>query len=134
MLSAIADKLGVSLDLLMKVDLSAMGESEILIAKSLMDLISSIVFSAALGVGVLLSAVSVLVIQGGLVLLSGFAEPLLTTQVVTEMSAVGGTLFIGMAVNLMGISEKKIKIGDMLPAIFLPILYFPVAAWLGGLF
>lgn len=107
---------------------------QILIAKSIMDMMSSIVFSAALGAGVLASAVSVLVIQGTLVLLAGVAAPVLTNEVITEMSAVGGTLFIGMAINLMGISEKRIKIGDMLPAIFLPILYFPLAAWLGTIF
>ena len=107
---------------------------DILIAKSIMDLMSSLIFAAALGAGVLLSAVSVLVIQGGIALLASVAAPILTTEVVTEMSAVGGTLFIGMAINLMGISHKHIKIGDMLPAIFLPILYFPLAAWIGGMF
>ena len=107
---------------------------EILIAKSVMDFMSSLIFAAALGPGVLLSAVSVLVIQGGIAMLASFAEPILTEEVVTEMSAVGGTMFIGMAINLLGISEKRIKIGDMLPGIFLPILYFPIAAWLGGLF
>lgn len=107
---------------------------EILIAKSIMDLMSSLIFAAALGAGVMLSAVSVLVIQGGIALLASVAAPILTTEVVTEMSAVGGTLFIGMAINLLGISHKHIKIGDMLPGIFLPILYFPLAAWLGGLF
>lgn len=107
---------------------------DILIAKSIMDLMSSLIFAAALGAGVMLSAVSVLVIQGGIALLASVAAPILTTEVVTEMSAVGGTLFIGMAINLLGISHKHIKIGDMLPGIFLPILYFPLAAWLGGLF
>ena len=107
---------------------------QILIAKSIMDLMSSLVFSAALGIGVMLSALSVLVIQGGIALLSSVAAPVLTAEVVTEMSAVGGTLFIGMAINLLGISDKRIRIGDMLPAIFLPILYFPLQALLTGLF
>lgn len=107
---------------------------DILIAKSIMDLMSSLIFAAALGAGVMLSAVSVLVIQGGIALLASVAAPILTTEVVTEMSAVGGTLFIGMAINLLGISHKHIKIGDMLPGIFLPILYFPLAAWLSRLF
>lgn len=107
---------------------------DILIAKSIMDFMSALIFSAALGAGVLLSAVSVLVIQGGIAMLSSVAAPVLTTQVVTEMSAVGGTLFIGMAINLLGISDKKIKIGDMLPGIFLPILYFPLKALFSSLF
>ena len=106
---------------------------EILIAKSIMDLMSSLIFAAALGAGVMLSAVSVLVIQGGIALLASVAAPVLTTEVVTEMSAVGGTLFIGMAINLLGVSQKHIKIGDMLPGIFLPILYFPLKALLSNL-
>ena len=107
---------------------------QILIAKSIMDFMSSLVFAAALGAGVFLSAASVLVIQGSIALLASVAAPVLTTEVVTELSAVGGTLFIGMAINLLGISEKRIRIGDMLPGIFLPILYFPLKAFFTGLF
>ena len=106
----------------------------ILFAKSAMDFVSSIVFAAALGSGVFLSAVTVLVFQGAIALLAGLAAPVLSTQVVTEMSAVGGALFIGMAINLLGLREEKIKVGDMLPAIFLPILYFPLAELVAGLF
>ena len=105
----------------------------ILFAKSTMDFVSSIVFAAALGPGVFLSAVTVLVFQGAIALLAGLAAPVLSTEVVTEMSAVGGALFIGMAINLLGLREEKIKVGDMLPAIFLPILYFPLAELVSGL-
>lgn len=106
----------------------------ILITKSIMDCISAAIFSSALGAGVLMSAVSVLVIEGGIALLASFCAPILTTEVVTEMSAVGGAMFIGLAINLIGISDKKIKVGDMLPAIFLPIIYMPVANWITSLF
>ena len=105
----------------------------ILFAKSTMDFVSSVVFAAALGPGVFLSAVTVLVFQGAIALLAGLAAPVLSTEVVTEMSAVGGALFIGMAINLLGLREEKIKVGDMLPAIFLPILYFPLAELVSGL-
>ena len=73
---------------------------DILIAKSIMDLMSSLIFAAALGAGVMLSALSVLVIQGGIALLASVAAPILTTEVVTEMSAVGGTLF-ALLINLL---------------------------------
>lgn len=106
----------------------------ILITKSIMDCISATIFSSALGAGVLLSAISVLVIEGGIALLAGLCAPILTPEVVTEMSAVGGAMFIGLSINLIGISEKKIKVGDMLPAIFLPIIYIPVANWITSLF
>ena len=106
----------------------------ILLTKSVMDFFSSIAFSAALGTGVLFSAVTVIVIQGALVLLASVAAPLMSTEVVAEMSAVGGLLFLGMAINLLRLREDKIKVGDMLPGIFLPILYFPLASLMSGLF
>ncbi len=110
------------------------GDHSILITKSIMDMISAVVFASALGGGVLLSAISVLVIEGSIALLAGLAAPVLTEAVVNEMSAVGGVIFIGLAINLTGISQKKIPIGDMLPAIFVPIVYLPLAEWIGGLF
>jgi hypothetical protein len=58
-------------------------------------------------------------------------EPILTTEVIAEMSAVGGAMFIGMSINLLGLREEPVKVGDMLPAIFLPIIYFPIAHLLG---
>lgn len=106
----------------------------ILLTKSVMDFFSSIAFSAALGPGVFFSALTVIVIQGGLVLLAGVAAPLMSEQVVAEMSAVGGLLFIGMAINLLELRNEKIKVGDMLPGIFLPVLYFPLAEWIRSLF
>lgn len=105
----------------------------ILLTKSVMDFFSAIAFSAALGSGVLFSAVTVIVIQGALVLLAGLAAPVLSEAVVSEMSAVGGLLFIGMAINLLQLRKEKIKVGDMLPGIFLPILYFPLAALFSNL-
>ena len=109
-------------------------EYSILFTKTIMDFVSSMAFAAALGPGVLLSAVSVLVIQGAIALLAGIAQPLLTPEVVTEMTAVGGVLLFGMGINLIGISEKKIQVGDMIPSLFLPILYFPIAELVGKLF
>lgn len=106
----------------------------IIIAKSVMDFISSIIYSATLGVGVFFSAFTVLIVQGLITLLAQFAAPLLTAEVINEMNAVGGAIFIGMSVNLLDISDRKIKVADMLPAIFLPIIYIPVANWISGLF
>ena len=106
----------------------------IIYAKSTMDFVSSMAFGAAMGLGVTCSAVFILVFQGGLTLLSSLLAPVLSTAVVTEMSAVGGVILIGMAVNMLGLGRERIKVSNMLPAIFLPILYFPIANWLSGLF
>ena len=106
----------------------------IIYAKSTMDFVSSMAFGAAMGFGVTCSALFVLVFQGALTLLSGLLAPVLSTAVVTEMSAVGGVILIGMAINILGLGKERIKVSNMLPAIFLPIAYFPIASWLGGLF
>ena len=106
----------------------------IIYAKSTMDFVSSMAFGAAMGLGVTCSALFVLVFQGALTLLSGLLAPVLSTAVVTEMSAVGGVILIGMAVNMLGLGRERIKVSNMLPAIFLPIAYIPLANWLSGLF
>ena len=67
-------------------------------------------------------------------LLAGAVQPYLTAEVITEMTAVGGPIFLAMSVNLIGLREEPVKVGDMIPAIFLPILYFPIAEFIGGLF
>lgn len=108
-------------------------EYGILFTKSIMDFTSAIAFSAALGPGVIFSFLPILVYQGGITLLAGVAEPYLTAEVITEMSAVGGPIFMGMAINLLGLREERVKVGDMLPAIFMPIIYFPVANFISSL-
>lgn len=99
----------------------------ILFTKSMMDFTSAIAFAAALGPGVLLSALPILIVQGSITLIAGVAEPFLTSEVVTEMSAAGGVILFGMALNLLDVCKERIKVGNMIPAILLPIIYFPLA-------
>ena len=99
----------------------------IIYAKSAMDFVSSMAFGAAMGFGVTCSILFILIFQGGLTLLAGVVGPALSAAVVTEMSAVGGTILIGMAINMLGLGKDRIKVANMLPAIFIPILYFPIA-------
>ena len=105
---------------------------DIIFAKSALDFASSMAFGAAMGVGVTFSAIFIFVYQGALTLLAGVVGPLLSTQVVTEMNAIGGTILIGMAINMLELSKTRMKVANMLPAIFLPILYFPVYNWISG--
>ena len=105
----------------------------IIYAKSALDFVSSMAFAAAMGIGVTFSIFFILVFQGGLTLLAGVVGPALSTAVVTEMSAVGGTILLGMAVNMLGLGKERIKVANMLPAIFLPLLYFPVSGWIASL-
>ena len=96
----------------------------IIYAKSMMDFVSSMAFGAAMGFGVTCSALFVLVFQGALTLLAGVIGSALREAAVTELSAVGGVILIGMALNMLGCTRERIKVANMLPAIFLPILWF----------
>ena len=97
------------------------GKVDILFAKSLLDGISAVVFSATLGWGVIFSSLPVLVYQGSITLLAGYLKPFLTDVVVSQMSLVGGVLILAIGCNLLEL--KKFKVGNMLPAIFIPLFY-----------
>lgn len=105
----------------------------ILISKSVIDGISAITFSAAMGVGVAFSIVPILLYEGGLTLLAGVVGPYLPPAVITEMSAVGGAIIVGISMNMLDLPKEKIRVGNMLPAIFLPLAYLPLSQWIGGL-
>jgi len=100
------------------------GNHEILFAKSILDGVVSIVFASKMGLGVLFSFVPVLVYQGGIALGASFIKDWLTTQIITEMSAVGSLLISVIGFNFLGV--KEIKVANMIPAIFLPWLFIAV--------
>lgn len=104
----------------------------ILVSKGVIDGVTSISLAATTGVGVAFSVVPLLIYQGGLTLLAGLVGPLLTDMMVLEMSAVGGTIILGIGFNML-FPEKHIPVGNMLPAIFLPIAYLPLVGLLGTL-
>lgn len=97
------------------------GNHQTLFAKSLLDGIGSILFASTLGIGVLFSAISVFLYQGAITLGASTLKQFLTPAVVAQMSAVGGLLILAIGLNLLEI--KKLKIGNMLPAIFIPLVY-----------
>ena len=99
-----------------------------------MDTISAIALSSALGIGVMFALVPVFVWEGLLILLAGVVSPILGADVITEMSAVGGAMFIGMGINMTGIADRKINVSNLIPALVIPIIYMPLSSWLGGLF
>ena len=101
------------------------GNPDILYAKSLLDGVTSIAFTAAMGIGVLFSAIPVFLYQGGITLLARAIKDFLSPEIINEMTAVGGILIWGIGFGLLGI--KKIKVGNLLPAIL-------VAAFLAAIF
>jgi len=98
------------------------GNHATLFAKATLDGITSIIFSSALGLGVMLSAFSVLIYQGLLTILAQFIEPYLTQDMLREISLIGGILITTLGLDMLGI--KKIKTGNMLPAVLVPVIYY----------
>lgn len=102
------------------------GKHSILLAKSALDGITAIIFSSSMGIGVMFSALPVLIYQGLLTLLAESVQGILTDAVVREMTATGGLLIIAIGVNMLGFN--KFKVANLLPAIFVAILFTVLAA------
>lgn len=96
------------------------GDHSTIIAKSVIDGIAAVLLASSLGAGVLFSALAVGVYQGSIVLLASTLQPLLSDNVVAEMSCAGSLLIIGLALNMLNIC--KIKVANFIPGIFLPIV------------
>lgn len=97
------------------------GNYDTLFAKSVLDGISSIIFSASLGIGVLFSSVAVFLYQGIITIGASFLSGVLSTNVINCMSATGSLLIIGLGLNIL--KATNIKIANLLPAVFLPIIF-----------
>ena len=106
---------------------------DIIISKGVIDGVTSISFAAAMGIGVAFSVVPLFLYQGGLTLIFSVVGQAMDPLVVTEMSAVGGVLLIGLAINLLGLRQQPIKIANMLPGVFLPMAYVPLYSWISSL-
>jgi len=95
------------------------GAPTILYAKAALDGVASIALASTLGIGVLFSALSVAIYQGGITVAAESAKALLTDTVVLEMNAVGGLLIVAIGLDLIGI--KRLPVGNMLPAVFVAV-------------
>lgn len=87
----------------------------ILYAKSTLDCIISVILAANMGIGVALSAVSVFLYQGGITVLAGFLQPVMTEAVLNEVTSCGGVLIMAIAINILKLLQ--IRIGNQLPAV-----------------
>jgi uncharacterized membrane protein YqgA involved in biofilm formation len=97
------------------------GNHQTLFAKSLLDGVTSIIFASTLGIGVIFSSVSVFLYQGAITLAAVYLKPLLTPAVVSQMTSVGGLLIVAIGLNILDI--KKLRIGNMIPGLFVPLIY-----------
>lgn len=101
------------------------GDIRLLAIKSLLDGVASIAFAAALGWGVALSALTVLVVQGGI---AGFAfvlRDLMDEATILAITAAGGVLLLGVALRLLDL--KPVRVANFLPALLLAPIFVRVA-------
>lgn len=97
------------------------GDYSILTAKAILDMIIVLIMTASLGKGCIFSAIPVALFQGSITLLAGLIEPLMTPQALSNLSLTGNMLIFCVGVNL--IWDKKIKVANLLPTIFLAVAW-----------
>jgi uncharacterized membrane protein YqgA involved in biofilm formation len=93
-----------------------------LIAKSFMDMVAAAVLAASLGVGVYFSILVVGVYQGSITVLASFISSYVNSTIISQLSCVGSVLIFALGINM--ILGKRIKIGNMIPSVFMPILIY----------
>jgi uncharacterized membrane protein YqgA involved in biofilm formation len=96
------------------------GNPDILLAKSALDGISSIIFTASFGIGVLFSTIPVFLYQGTITQVAIIVKNWITVDMINEMTAVGGILILGLALGILEI--KKLKIANLLPSLLIVLL------------
>ncbi|GAE34421.1 DUF554 domain-containing protein [Halalkalibacter akibai] len=95
------------------------GDHSVLYTKSMLDGFSAIIFTSTLGIGVMFSAIPVVLYQGGIALLATqinqFVPEVLMSTFITEMTATGGVMIIAIGLNILGIVQ--IRVANLLPSI-----------------
>ncbi|MFP4286905.1 MAG: DUF554 domain-containing protein [Candidatus Izemoplasmataceae bacterium] len=100
------------------------GDYTILIVKSALDFVTALMLAAILGIGVIFSAISVLIYQGSIFLLARFLDDFFTVEMIRGISMVGNILLVAIGINFMEL--KKVKVANMLPSLLIPIIYYGV--------
>jgi len=99
------------------------GDHSILITKAMMDGIISIPFAAGMGIGVLGSSVPILLYQGSLTLLAWKLQSIFTSEMIRELTSVGGIIVMGIGINILGL--QKIRVGNWIPAlVFIAVILY----------
>lgn len=96
------------------------GDHQILFAKSTLDGITAVIFTANLGIGVALSALSVFLYQGSLTILAVYMQSFMTPEIMTELTAAGGVLIMAIACNMIKI--MTVRIANQIPALLVVVI------------
>lgn len=106
------------------------GDYKLLAIKSVMDGFAALAFTSSLGVGVMFSTLTIVIYQGGLTLLAGYAKAILTDAMIAELTATGGIMIMGIGVGSL-LELKPIRVGNFLPALIIAPVIVGVLKMLG---
>ena len=106
------------------------GNYNTLAIKSVLDCFAALAFTSTLGIGVLFSVLVILVYQGGISLLAAQLNSLVTPAMMTEMTAVGGVILLGIAISSL-LELKPIRVGNFLPALIIAPLIVAILVFFG---
>ncbi|WKZ82219.1 MAG: DUF554 domain-containing protein [Acidimicrobiia bacterium] len=98
-----------------------LGDAELLLVKAALDGFAAIAFAAVYGWGVGFSALTVLLIQGGIALGAGTLDGILTDPMIDALGAAGGILLLGIALRLLDL--KQVRVANLLPAVVLAPIF-----------
>lgn len=105
------------------------GNHQTLFAKSVLDGVTSIIFASAMGLGVMFSGLAVFLYQGLITVSASLIKDVITPETIGQMTSVGGLLILAIGMNMLHITT--IRVGNLIPAIFLPLLYYSMSKWIG---
>ena len=105
----------------MESGVSGGSEQTFMYAKIVLDFVTAVVFASSFGFGAALAAIPIMLYQGTLELLFNLAGPIMSEYMINEMSAAGSIIIIALGLNMLGAS--KVKIANLIPSMFMPILF-----------
>lgn len=120
-----------TLSILGPINSALYGDETYLLTNATLDLVSSMVFGAAFGFGIAIAAVVLFCWQGAIYLLAGALAPLMADGMMTEIAIIGGLLILASGINLLKL--KEISTMNLLPALFIPPIWFALLSATGNL-
>ena len=104
------------------IDSGLRGDHSVVITKSILDAVGAMIFSSSMGIGVLFSAIAVLIYQGSIEFFAGHLQDVLTPSLITQISSVGGVMILGIGFNMA--VDAKIKVANLLPGFLFAVGYY----------
>ena len=98
------------------------GDTSVILTKSILDCVSAMLLASTFGTGVLFSAAIVLIYQGSIEFFAGSMQNILTDSLITQISAVGGIMILGIGLNMA--LNARLKVANLLPGFVFGIVYY----------